>query len=243
MKKFVIYIVISASIVSCKTITVEQEKLNTTQQNITLGTIGERKDFLLEQDYNSTALPFYSNPIKINFSVLNFSTSSYKAFSKANNNKTVPLQFTYADSSAHKAKYLKLEIADRVAVLDVLNDAYNESIKNYIHNKKDAHVISAISIAIGDIKMKAITEADVLFLEQEGKKNYIIKAYKNKQLTMSLKFSDGVVFAYQASNFCWQENEQHQLDIVDIVESTDKCPNKTYRSAKRAKKEIDYFKF
>ena len=242
MKK-VNLLVLMLLLLHCKSLSISKETHTKTSQSLEIGAIGEDKIFLLEEDYNSTALPIYNNPIKINISVLNFNNSSYKAFSKANNSRTVPLQITFVDSLSEKPKFLKLEIADRVTVLNALKDPSNKDIKEYILNKKNAHIISAISLVLDDTKMKSTTDADTVFLEQDGEKNYIINAYKNSQLVSSIHFNEGVVFAYQASNFCWQENSKHQLNIVDIVESTDKCPNNSYRSAKRAKKKIDYFKF
>jgi hypothetical protein len=221
--------------------------LNETQTkttlNLELGTIGEDKLFLLEEDYNSIAIPQYNEPLKVSASVVNFNKATYSTFTNANNKKEIPLKVEYVDSLESKPKFLKLELLDRVAVLNALNSAFNEDVKAYIFNKKDAHMVWTISIVLKDEKRIAIMNSDALFLEQDGAKKYILKAYKNGDLTTSLTFSDGVVFAYQASNFCWQESDKHQIEIVDIVESSDKCPNDTYRSAKRAKKDVDYFKF
>ncbi|WP_412560649.1 hypothetical protein [Winogradskyella sp. MIT101101] len=241
MKRFSILMVLL--LVACKTISVSNENQTKTIHHKELGMIGEEKLFLLEEDYNSIALPIYDQPVKLKMNVIEFGKSSYKAFSKANNSKAVPIIIAYDDSLEHKPKFLKLEIADRVTVLNTINEVHNKDVKDYILNKKNAHIISAVSIALGDEKMRSVLEADALFLEQEVNKTFVLKAYKNNQIHITLKFSDGVVFAYQASNFCWLEDDRHQLEVVDIVESTDKCPKGTYRSAKRAKKKVDYFKF
>ena len=214
-----------------------------TSQSVELGSIGEDKQFLLEEDYNSTAIPFIDKPVKVSVSVLEFNKTSYKVFSIANNKKSLPLTVNYVDSLERKPRFLKLELADRVAILNALNNKENSAIKDYILNKKDAHIISAISIVLNQEKMKSILDSDALFLEQEPNKTFVLKAYKDNNVFDSFKFNEGVVFAYQASNFCWQESDKYQLNILDIVESTDKCPNSTYRSAKRAEKKIDYFKF
>lgn len=243
LRPFFLVFLISVFCLSCKSISVVGETQNKTSQHIELGTIGEDKQFLLEEDYNSTAIPSFDTPVKVGASVLEFNKTSYKAFSLANKKKILPLTINYEDSLDSKPRFLKLELADRVAILNALNSKENNGIKDYILNKKDAHIISAISIVFDEEKMKSILDADALFLEQEPNKTFILKAYKNNIVFGSFKFSEGVVFAYQASNFCWQENDKYQLNIVDIVESTDKCPYSTYRSAKRAKKNIDYFKF
>lgn len=232
-----------ALFISCKSISVANETQIKTSQSMELVIIGEDKQFLLEEDYNSTAIPSIDEPIRISVSVLEFNKTSYKAFSIANNKKSLPLTVNYIDSSENKPNFFKLELADRVAILNALNGKENSAVKDYIQNKKDAHIISAISIVFYEEKTKSILDADALFLEQELNKTFVLKAYKDNNVLDSFKFNEGVVFAYQASSFCWQEDDKFQLNIVDIVERTDKCPNSTYRSAKRAEKKIDYFKF
>ena len=204
-----------------------------------LGLIGEDKQFVLERDYNHTAIPVYDSPLKIQISVQHFNKSTYKAFSKATTNQNTDLAI---DSLSNKLKFLKLELSDRVSILNMLNSKRNNDIKDYIFNKKDAHIITSISMALDKNRFDELVNADEVFLATTGVKSYALKAYKKGQLQITLSFNEGVVFAYQASNFCWQENSKHQLNIVDIVESTDKCPNNSYRNAKRAKKKIDYFK-
>ncbi|GAB4160268.1 MAG: hypothetical protein Tsb0033_15950 [Winogradskyella sp.] len=241
MRKLLVLLWVISSY-NCKSISVANETQTKTSQYIELVTIGEDKLFLLEEDYNATAIPSINEPVKVSASVLEFNKASYKTFLKANNKKRLPLTINYVDSLDSKHRFLKLELADRVSILNALNNKENNVVKDYIQNKKDAHIISAISIAFDEEKTKSILDADALFLEQEPNKTFVLRAYKNNSVLGSYKFNEGVVFAYQASNFCWKENDKYKLNIVDIVETTDKCPNSTYRSAKRAKKKIDYFK-
>tara|TARA_R110002050_G_scaffold137538_1_gene261149 strand:- start:887 stop:1609 length:723 start_codon:yes stop_codon:yes gene_type:complete len=239
MVKKITIILLLILLYSCKTISVDNETQNTTTQNIMLGVIGEDKQFVLDQDYNHTAIPEYSNPLKIQISVQHFNKSTYKALSKAVISQKA--DFTI-DSLSKKPQFLKLELADRVGVLNALNSKLNNDIKDYIFNKKEAHIITSISMALDKNRLDELLNADEVFLEATGVKSYALKTYKKGQLQTVLTFNEGVVFAYQASNFCWEENDKYQLEIVDIVETSDKCPNKTYRSAKRAKKKINYYK-
>jgi len=241
-KKLIILMILTITAINCKSINVAKETQTKTTNPITLVSIGEDKQFLLEKDYNSTAIPSFDKPVKVSANVLEFNKTIYKAFSQANNKKSLPLTINFVDSLDIKPRFLKLELVDRVSILNALNNKENSVVKDYIQNKKEAHIISAISIVFDEEKTKSILDADALFLEQEPNKTFVLRAYKNNSILGSFKFSEGVVFAYQASNFCWQENDKYKLNIVDIVESTDKCPNSTYRSAKRAKKKIDYFK-
>lgn len=226
---------------SCKSISVNNESQKTTTQNIQLGTIGEQKDFILEQDYNHIALPKYKNLIKVNIIKNSFNKSTYKAFKKAEILQNVSVAIEYVDSSKVKPSFIKLEIADRLPIINSLNN--NNDIFEYLKNKSASHIITSLSIAFDIDILQSIQNSDEAYLADSGIDGYVLVLFKDEIEQRIIKFMEGVVFAYQASNFCWQEDDRRQLNIVDIVESTDKCPSNTYRSAKRAKKKINYYKF
>lgn len=242
-KKIIFFLISLLLCLSCKSISIDNESHTEIAKPIELGIIGEEKLFLLEEDYNATAIPVFNKPIRVTANVIEFNKSSYKAFTTTNTKRELPLKINYVDSLEGKPKFLKLEITDRVTVLELLNDKENSNVKDYIRNKKDAHMITAISIVFDEEKMKLISDSDALFLEQNANKTFVLMAYNGNDNFTTIKFIEGVIFAYQASNFCWQENNRNQLNIVDIVESTDRCSNDSYRSAKRAKKKINYYKF
>ncbi|WP_407556481.1 hypothetical protein [Winogradskyella sp. 4-2091] len=242
MVRKITFILLLILIYSCKTISVGDDNQVTTTQNIMLGMIGEDQQFILERDYNHTAIPVYNHPLKVQWNIQHFNKSTYKFFSKAAINQNTQFSIDYSDSLLNKPQFLKLELSDRVSILNALNSKINKEIKDYIFNKKDAHLITSISIALDKNRLKELLNADEVFLEATGVKSYALKTYKKGELQTVLSFNEGVIFAYKASNFCWQENDKHQLEIVDIVESTNRCPNKTYRSATRAKKKINYYK-
>jgi len=243
MIKRLIFICLAVFLASCKTVLVQKEFQKTTTQNIKLGTVGEQKDFILEQDYNHTALPNYQDPIKIQVSLIAFNTSTYKTFTKAKTSQNQSVAINYIDSISNKPKFLKLEIADRVAVLNALNNTENKDVFQFLKNKNDAHIITSVSLVLKENDITAITKANEVFLENSGIKSYALHLYNNKELQQTINFKEGVVFAYQTSNACWKENDKYQLKIIDLVESNDKCPSKTYRASKRAKQKINYYKF
>ena len=83
---------------------------------------------------------------------------------------------------------------------------------------------------------------NIMFLVENGLKMYALQLYKNGDKTDMIRFNEGVVFTFKTASCCWQENKRYQLNIVDIVEDFNACPNKTYSSANRAKKKVNYFK-
>lgn len=242
MIRYSIALILVSFLISCKSIKVNREFQIKTTQNLQLGTVGEQKEFLLEQDYNHVALPVYNIPIKVNVSPLNFNKSTYNAFTKAKPTQTQNVGVNYIDSLDTKPKYLKIDVADRVAVLNTLNSKTNQDVFQYLKNKDQTHVITSLAVVFNNNQLDALVQADEVFLEVTGVKNYALKVYKDNTLQQTILFNEGVVFAYKTSSCCWKQNEKYQLEIIDLAEGNNKCPNQSYKSANRAKKEINYFK-
>jgi len=243
MNKISILVVFIFCFTSCKTISIQKEAHTKTEHNITLGVVGEDKQFVLKQDYNHTAIPEYENGIKVQVSNMDFNKTSFKAFTQSKMYQSKNVSVNYIDTISNKPKYLKLEIADRVGVLNALNSKENTDVFQFLENKKAAHLVTSITMALNESDLAEIENADEVYLEMVGKKSYSLKTYKNEKEQSSILFNQGIVFAYQTSNFCWKQNDKYQLEIVDLVEGNDKCPNRTYKSSKRAIKKIDYYDF
>ena len=207
-----------------------------------LGVIGEQKDFVLEQDYNHTAIPEYLKPIKVQPIQVVFNKSTLKAFTKAKETQGIDINVNYTDSLTEKPSFLKLEIADRVSIIEALNDKSNKSIFKFLKSNEGSHIITSISMAFNETDKRVILNADEVFLESSGIKNYVLSAYKDGELQQRFFFNKSVVFAFQTSSFCWKQNNKYQLEIADLIESNEYCPNKTYKSAHKADKKINYFK-
>lgn len=244
MNKLVVVLVMVIGLSGCKTISIQKEAQQTTTQNMMLGVVGNQKAFFLEQDYNHVAIPDYNQPIKVQPNVIAFSKSSFSAFKSAQQTQNNTIDVNYIDSvKTNQSSFLKLEIADRVSVIKALKSKENTEVFQFLQNNNQTHIVTSISIALNQGDQDVIRNADEVFLETSGVKNYVLKAYINKALQQTIKFTDGVVFTYQTSSACWKEDSKYQLQIIDLVERNDKCPSKSYLSAKRAKKKINYFNF
>ncbi|MFI1772551.1 hypothetical protein [Thalassobellus citreus] len=243
MNKYVVLLNIGLFFVSCKTLSIQNEQQSITTQNLQLGTVGEQKGFVLEQDYNSIALPKYEQPIKIRVHLVPFSKSTFKAYKKAKTFQNGDVILNYIDSVKTKPTFLKIEIADRIAVLNALNNQVNKDVLLFLKNRTQAHLVTSISTVFNQELTEALRHAEEVYLETSGINNYVLKTYKDKKQQRIILFEEGVMFAYQTSNACWKENDAHQLQLVDLVESNDSCPSKASRSAKEKKKKINYNKF
>jgi Pyruvate/2-oxoacid:ferredoxin oxidoreductase gamma subunit len=227
---------------NCKTLGLDQAPYTKTTQQVPLGSIGSDKDFFLQQNYNNTAIPKYVEPIKLSVSIKSFNKQSFKNFIKAKFLQSAEVNINYIDSVANKPKYIELQLADNVAIVNAFNAKDNERVKNYLSHNEYANVVTGISLALNKNELEKIATADAVFLIENTHKTYVLQLYKENKKGGTIHFNQGIVFSYIMANCCWQENKKYQIDIVDIVNKNNNCPKKTYRSAKRAKKTINYYK-
>lgn len=228
---------------TCKTVDVQQGTPFTTTQNLALGNIGLDRNLLLERRYTSTAIPNYGNPIKLSFVVESFSKSSFKAFTEAHALQSQTIEIHYVDSLKTKPKFVSFKIADRVALIKELNSKENNGVKDYLELNPTAGIITDISMALKAEDLDLVLNSDAIYLVSHGLKTLGLQLNNNNSPTQTIGFNQGIVFGYDISYCCWQEDNRHQLHIVDLVEHSNACPISTYRKANRAKTNDDYFKF
>lgn len=244
MKKH--YILLSVIVIvanSCKTISVQNKQYQTTTQKVTLGSVGIDETFDLERTYTYSGIPNYSEPIKVQLTPIAFDKTIFNAYNRAKELQPTSIKVVYVDSLSNKPRFLNIETSDKIGLVRILNEVENKEIKSYLKNQKDSHVVTNISIVVNENDMNDLIKADEVFMAQTGQKVIGLKLFTDNKVTRTINFNDGVVFAYRASSACWKENDKYKLEIVDLVEGNNGCPNRTYSSAKRAKKKINYYKF
>ena len=227
---------------SCKTTSLHQVSQTNTTQQLSLGSIGKDNDLTFQKEFINTAIPTYKKPIKVSVSAIPFSKRTYKAFTKAKALQSADITINYIDSIANRPMYVQLQIADKVTMINALNNQENKAVKDYLSHNSNANVLTSISLALNQQDLENITKADAVFLIENAPKTYALQLYNNTK-THVILFNQSIVFAYKASNCCWEENDKHQRNIVDIVKEKSSCPDKTYKTAKRAKKKIHYYRF
>ena len=242
LKYSISLVVVLMLLVSCKTTSVLQGTHINTTQHIPLGGIGLDKAFLLQKEFNAAALPNYTAPIKVSTAVVPFTKTTHKNYVKAKALQNTNVTINYIDSLPEKPTYIKLQLADKVEVINTLNNEDNLNVKNYLLNNKAANVVTSLNLALNKTEFDAITQANSVFLIEASSKHYALKLYYANSESKRIEFNQGVVFGYQTAHCCWKENKQLKLNIVDFVDAYSSCPNKSYRSANKAKKNRNYYK-
>ncbi|GAA4234260.1 hypothetical protein GCM10022291_13290 [Postechiella marina] len=218
-----------------------QEPQTNTQQKVSIGSLGSGKDFILQKNYNSAALPSYSKPIKVSVFIKPFTKQTYKSFLKASASQSEHVSINYTDSIKVKPQYIQFKIADKVELIEALNAKENLRVKTYLGHNSSTNIVTSISMAFNRANLDVIKQASGVFLIEYLSKQYALQLYKDGVKSEIIQFKEGVVFAYNTSNCCWQEDTRHRTNIVDIVDKYNRCPNKTFRSANKAKTENKLF--
>ena len=242
LKILLCYCSVLLILTSCKPFDIGQSTQTKTTYEVSLGAIGSEKDYFLQKGFHGSAVPSYKSPIKVSVITKPFNKQTYKAFVKAKTLQSVDVMVDYIDSIPDKPVYVQLQIVDKIAIIKALNGKENKDVKDYLSLRPYADILTSISLVYNAKDMEAINDADAIFLEEIGLKTYALQLYKDSKKTETIPFNRGIVFEYKASNCCWKESEKHQIDIVDLVNTYSNCPHSTYRSAKRAKKTMNYYK-
>ncbi|WP_420571654.1 hypothetical protein [Kordia sp.] len=241
MSKYIIVIFLCLLGVSCKTVSVNKQPQILTETSVELGSIGLLNGTLIAHTYESIAIPTFEKELKLSVQSVSFSKQTFKAFARANE-RTQKVALNFSDSLKVKPTYALLQFVDRVAITDELNNTKNTGVRSYLEHKKDAQMVTSISVAFSEKQLNQLKKATEVFLVQSPSKKFSLQLTNLNGEKQLLDFSDGVVFTYQTSSFCWKENNRHKLVIADIVSDSEGCPPNTHRKSEKAIQKNDLFK-
>jgi hypothetical protein len=236
------FILFLALVYSCSTVKVDTEHQQKTLHTKILGSISETKTFVLDKDYNTISFPDYGESLKVTAKQIQFTKPTYRAFVEAKALQNNPIEVAYNDSLKVKPMYVQVDLADRIRIIDELKAEPNKSTYQFLKDNNDVEIVNSISFACETSVAKAFKDADKVVLNTSDPKNYDFQLYKTNSPLQTVRFQDIVVFAYQGSKACWKQNDKYQIELIDFVETNDRCPKASYHSAKRAKKRINYYK-
>jgi hypothetical protein len=226
---------------ACQSLLVNNNYSNKTKATVGLLSIGNNQSLWFENAYTNDAFLNSTNPIKLLINTKSFNKQSHNTFLKAKEQQQKNITVNYIDSVKVKPTYITLSIANKVALLSAFKETQNKQLNNYLSVQDQTKIVNSISLAFNPDNTKKIQEAQEVFLSPYGKKTYALMLYNGGTLTHTILFTNAVVFAYSTWGICWQENQQRQLEITDLVNG-EHCPPKTYKKARKAHKKINLYK-
>ncbi len=226
---------------SCKTVSVNDQSLYRSDDYFELGMIGIQEKGIRSDELMTTALPELSMPIKLSAKLVEFDKKTYKTYLSASPENTQDI--AYIDSLEPKPKLLYLQIADRVGMVNMLNDKGHTDIKRYLEKKDEAVMVSSLGLALSKEDLDKFATAEAFFLVSNDYKQYRVRLIDNEKVIDTFRFKDATIISYGLSSFCWGSAKGESVEIRDMVPEGEQCPDNTYKKAKRAVEKFDPYKF
>ncbi len=241
MKKISILILL-LSIISCKTVQVNQLSQKTTKTVVELGAIGKVTKNIETTVFQITTLPYYEQKIRVAAGITTFTDNTFNAYVQAALQQNKKIKITYIDSVANKPGYAHLQIIDKVQLLNELNATSNKPINTYLQNTNKSVIITSVSAYFDAIELSSISQAEEVYLVNNKPQKYSLALVKNGKTFAVIDFSKAVPFAYTTASFCWKK-EHGKISIANIVEHRETCAKDTYKNVAKLNKKINYFKY
>ncbi len=241
MKKLGLLVII-LSVVSCKTVQVQQSQQRTTKKVVEIGSIGTITKGLQQNVFQTSNLPVYKQKIRVAASITTFTDATFNAYAQAAKEQSKPIQITYIDSVANKPGYAHLRILDKVALLNELNATHNKATNTFLQNSNANVLVTSMSAYFGAVDLSTISQAEEVYVVNNKPQKYSLELVKNGKPFALLDISKGVPFTYTTASFCWKK-EGSKISIANIIESRETCAKDTYRNVARLNKKVNYFKY
>ncbi len=226
---------------SCKSLVVHKKTLHTGEtMPVAIGVIGVQENTIKRSYFKNVTLPVYEQPIRINASLIDFTSKSYKKYYQAVKNKEKIVRFV--DTLKKKPQYIKLEIIDNVSILTALEGKENKKTIEYLKSQPDSRMVTTIVMSLPPEDLQKIITAETIFLKNTNYKQYSLSLQGKDEKKQQLSFSRGTIFGYELSSFCWGENNRNRITIFDFVSENERCSKGTYKKAEKAVKKINYLK-
>jgi hypothetical protein len=227
MKKLIVLFCVFGFI-SCKS-SKNMKKFVT--QDVEILALGKSKSDLNEKNFETSSVGLIRNKIRVGVSKHSFTKSLFKNYTSQLLVVGMKKKIEYIDSISEKPTYYKVQLLDRVAFIDELNQEYNKSLLSYLKQTEGVYVISNISIVLSEKNIQLINVSDDFYLLTSTNKKAVIHAFKNDVEVGVLDMSLDFVLDYKLSKFCWGKGDSEKPEIFDVINEKEKCSYGTYENA------------
>lgn len=239
MTKKICFFLLIALHIGCKSVTVNNQLQRTTTAPVELGTIGLHEDYYPYDRFTITTTPKLDRKVRVKAVKHTFNKRKFNAYENTSPYNRMQLQ--YIDSLPDKPEYIALELIDHVNHTAMLNE--DPDLLDYLKTRTGAFMVTSVAAALHGVHVQAISNAESVFLVYDPDiSKYYLEINNRDKTILKVRMEDMDIFAYGLSFFCWGENPRHRLEIKDIVEEDQRCPDGTYKKASKVKKKVNYFK-
>lgn len=227
---------------SCHTAKIKNHTYETTTATAELGAIGHSKTFVLDKDFASRVYPKLNNKIRLDVQIVPFNKKLHKSYTSKKKFNQSLTQIKYIDSLPIKPEFVTISFLDSNSYTQELNAEYNQEQLEFTRNAKSANLISSIALAMDDVEIQKIKQADAYYLINNQDQKYTLALYKLGKEIDVIDMTPSTIFAYQISKFCWSLNSKGKWQVADINEKSESCKGETFRYVKEKKQARNLYK-
>jgi hypothetical protein len=229
LKLFILLLLVCLT--SCKLVSIGQESAKTLSSKPMLGTVGSFQNNIISSSFNEAGVPEFEGKLKLSVEKVFFNKHTLKQY----NNKTLSKEnvLKIVDSLDLNPSYLKLEISDKVGLVNTLNNDKNKDLKNYIKITRDKTILTSVWMYFPEEFVNLIEKSKELYIINNHESSYSIEVLNMDNTRQIVSFKKGTVFGYDFSSFCWTENYKHEAVIAAFREVNGPCPGNTKKNPKK----------
>ncbi|WP_411031575.1 hypothetical protein [Spongiimicrobium sp. 3-5] len=207
-----------------------------------IGSVISQKDVLWHKNTSQVGTPKWADPLTITVQELPFNIRSYGIYAKYMANAGKINSIAFVDSLPYKPKYLRLEIADKMELVDLLNSSENNNVRNYLATNSMHKLVTSWNITLPDALIAKLLSATQVTLCEDSRwgKHFLFTTGKQEE---RLPFSEIQVFDYETATFCWGEDRYHRKKIKALLPEGTNCPKGTFKKADKVESDKSYLKF
>lgn len=207
-----------------------------------LGSIVHTKGSLWYASADQIGKPEMEEALSVTVQQLPFTKVSYALYSNHMNRASKINGIAYVDSLPYKPKYLRLQLQDKIGLVQLLNGKENTNVRLYLENDDAYKIVTDWYLTLPDALLEQLKSAEKVTLVKDENGSSFLSVMQNG-LQSDVSFSQVEVFDYKFSSFCWGEDRYHNKLIKAILASGENCPKGTFKKAAKVRPDKSYLKF
>lgn len=222
------YVLILLTICSCKIVHFGENSSTALHTEPQIGTVGLKNKNLLGSSFKEMGVPQLKEKIRLSAEQKLFTKTILSNYNKKVQDSSKKLEII--DSLNLRPNYFKIQISDKVGIIQELNSDENSRILEYLENTGENLMVTTLLIYFPDEIATSINNASEVYLVNNKKSAYSLELLNGDKTKAVIEFSKGVSFGYEFSAFCWSENTKHQPVIAAFRNKNGGCPGKTMKN-------------
>ncbi len=148
----------------------------------------------------------------------------------------------YKDSLGHKAKYIQLQLRDKIGITHLINNTNNTTTRAYLEQDPGYGIITSVYLTIPDSERTKLLEAKKIHLKKDASQQVYIELQKNNARSTIL-LSELDFFGVEMASFCWGKNQFGKPMVKALLAEGEKCPKNTFKEVSKISVNKTYLKF